>query len=121
MFTENEMQIDTTSWKGPRPKIAALPMSKNMLNEVFSFLPGCTILHKIALLSKPVRDLLTVLAPFAANRLITLKLESPLDCKVEIPKGLPKVNGKKGNNCKPLEANLFVIEKFLRFTKNLRV
>ena len=32
--------------------------SKDMINEVFSYLPGCVIVHKIAMLSSRVRDIL---------------------------------------------------------------
>ena len=45
-----------------------------MENEIFSFLPGYTIVHKIGLLNKQVRNNLTKLGSLSDARVITLKV-----------------------------------------------
>ncbi len=53
----------------PQPKsgdsstfsLAHMTSSKNTMNEIFDYLPGCTIIHKIALLNKRIRQGLTIL------------------------------------------------------------
>ncbi len=54
--------------------MAYLTTSENMLNEIFSFLPGYTIIHKIALINKRIRNALTKLEPFGQGRIISLKI-----------------------------------------------
>ena len=46
-----------------------------MLNEIFSFLPGCTIIHVVALLSKRIRLICQELG-LQENRVITLSNDS---------------------------------------------
>ena len=66
----------------PQPKsgdtsafsLAHLTSSKNMMNEIFDYLPGGTIIHKIALLNKRIRQGLTDLDPFGKARIIKLKI-----------------------------------------------
>ena len=65
-----KMGINDT--KKQKTGLQELVSSKNMLNEVFSFLDGGTIVQKIALLNKSVRSLLKILAPFAKTRSLTL-------------------------------------------------
>ena len=47
--------------------------SKNMMNEIFSFIDGNTIIRKMILLSKRMRDeVLTQLGPMQVNRIIIM-------------------------------------------------
>jgi hypothetical protein len=66
------LAIDTKS----TPISAQLTKSENMLNEIFSFLPGYTIIHKIGLLNKKIRNALTKLDPFGQERVISLKIQA---------------------------------------------
>jgi len=99
--------------------MARLANSENMLNEIFSYLPGHLIIHKIALLNRRIRLALTKLVPFGEGRIITLKISS-LDftfhkCLI-LEKGVfgdsQTIRGKTG-------LDLRVIKKFLDFTNNL--
>lgn len=54
--------------------MARLTQSENMLNEIFDFLPGGIIVHKIGLLNKRTRHALTKLELFGSARIIKLKL-----------------------------------------------
>ena len=53
MPNEVEEVIDTS--KHSISTVEKLITSNDMLNEVFSFLPGCTIIHKIAVANKRFR------------------------------------------------------------------
>lgn len=46
------------------------------MNEVFAFLPGSTIVHKIALVSKRFREYLTELGHFNDQRTIIYKVKA---------------------------------------------
>ncbi len=46
------------------------------MNEIFDFLPGGVIVHKIGLLNKRLRHALSKLEPFGAYRVIKLKIDS---------------------------------------------
>ena len=99
--------------------IGHLTSSKNMLNEIFDFLPGCIIIHKIALLNKQVRHGLTNLEPFGRGRIITLKISDACFFSLKkISSGLfgndEEIRGKNG-------FNLVLLKKLLGFTNNLRL
>jgi len=51
--------------------------SNNMLAEIFSFVSGPKVIHKIALLSKRVREILIKSKNQARNRTVTLKVQQP--------------------------------------------
>lgn len=53
--------------------------SENMLNEIFSYLPGYDIIHKIARLNKRIREALTKLVPFGQARNLCLKISESID------------------------------------------
>ena len=46
-----------------------------MLNEIFAFLPGCDIIHKIALLNKRIRNSLAQFHYLATKRFIDFKIK----------------------------------------------
>jgi hypothetical protein len=52
----------------------ALVNSNDMLNEVFSFLTGGIIVHRIALLSRRIREILAKHKDTVRSRSITLKV-----------------------------------------------
>ena len=56
------------------PALEWLSSSKDIQNEIFSFLPGNTIVHKIGLLSKRARNIVTTLGFLTECRVITLKV-----------------------------------------------
>ena len=93
-----------------------LTSSKNMLNEIFDYLPGCDIIHKIAILSKRIRTGLTELEPFGRSRIITLKIgtDEPFSFKT-LQSGLfgekEEIRGKNS-------FTLVLLKKLISFTNN---
>ena len=59
-------------------EVAKLRGSGDMLNEIFAFLPGADIVHKIRLLSKRVRDLVLASKAYGANWVIEIHTRSLL-------------------------------------------
>ncbi len=104
-----------------------------MLNEIFSYLPGCFIIHKIALLNRRIRLALTKLEPYGQARIITLKIgaedfttafyKRPI-LEQSIFRGHYYENGvfRDSQDIRPKTGLVFrVIKKLLDFTNNLRI
>jgi hypothetical protein len=54
--------------------LARLKSSSNMMNEIFDFMSGGDIVHKIGLLNKHFRQALKKLESFGSARIIELKI-----------------------------------------------
>jgi len=60
-----------------------LVSSNDMLNEIFSFFPGCLILHKVRLLDRRIGKLMLKLRPFADYRQATFRIPHSMVAKLE--------------------------------------
>ena len=89
------------------------------MNEIFDFLPGGVIVHKIARLNKRLRHALTKLKPFGATRVIKLKIDSSgfKKCKKWGNYVSLFINDKSTRGDEGLD--LRVIKKFLGFSNNI--
>ncbi len=57
------------------PTLDRLKNSNDMLNEVFSYLAGCEIIHKIAVINKGFRKIVQNLGAHSQERKLTLKIK----------------------------------------------
>ena len=69
-----QISTETTPSSLESVGLARLKSSSNMMNEIFDFMSGGDIVHKIGLLNKHFRQSLKKLEPFGSARIIKLKI-----------------------------------------------
>ena len=71
---ESEQVEEEIKTEKKDPAVDRLTTSRDMMNEIFSFLPGYIVIHKVAIISKGIRQLLKDKKDLVTGRFITLKI-----------------------------------------------
>lgn len=87
------------------------------MNEIFSYLPGNIIIHKIALLSKNVRQVLKDKKDQVTGRLVTLKVNDTRVPKDIVENGSCFESEWKANE----KINWSAVRKLLQFTNGVKL
>lgn len=94
-----------------------LTTSQYMMAEIFSFLPGNIIIHKAALISKRIRDLLQNTKDLVTGRMVTLKVSD-----TKVPKDLSLMSSLIERPWERKDSlNIVALRKLLKFTNGVKL